>query len=199
MAAENPDIRDRTKTDPDIANKFAWLKQEAEIGELIIKPRIEDAALTALEDLNTLLTSMTDKELDEDPGEDILKNLYHNDVFVTERIMSPTLFELIERTEQTVFLTEREILGYAYIEIGVSEEDDDESDDPGVGLVVDDAANDIWLPIETPGELQSMWDTSPRYVRQDMQIFAGMTKREIVDRFFDFVFEYANPGAEPIN
>ncbi len=198
MAAERPEQIDRTKTDPDVVNKLAWLKHEVEIEGVIMEPRVEDVALKAIDDLNALVMSTSDEELDEEPGEDVLKNLYHNDSFIIDMVIPP-VFDLLERTGQTVFLSDRELVGYAFIVSGEDMDENEESEDLGVGLIIDDGANDIWLPIETPGELQQTWDSSPRHIRQDLQVFAELTKRQIIDRFFDFVFEYANPGAEPIN
>lgn len=180
----------RSKLDPDLAVRFEVLKRNHLNEELFIQPRIEELALGMIRDLDLLETSMSAAELDRPgPGEDILVDAYENDQFVTNQIV-PLVRELIERTTQTVYLTDNEIVGYSII---LPEDDSSDDDEFGVSLAVDDGVNDIFLPLESPESLQEAWDSTPKHVRADLQAYAGLTKREILTRFYDYVFYYASP------
>jgi hypothetical protein len=181
---------DRSKLDPEVAPKLVDLKKKHEVEILFQVPRIEDVALKTIEDLDELEKSLPEDELDEVcKGEDVLVNIYNTDQFVGKNII-PLVFELMERTNQTIFMTDSQVVGYSFILL--DEEYDNNGEEQGVSFVIDDKPNDIFMTLDEPEDMQEAWDTCPKKVRSDLQAFAGISKREIISRFYDFVFEYAN-------
>ena len=197
---------DRSRSDPDIAKKFKKLEQrQAQEVHIFPKLRIEAIALNAHTRLDSLVSSLGKEEI-ETPGneEDVLMGVYLNDNFVRTKIL-PVVENLMRRTGQTAYLTDMEVLGYAYyriedfnfeidddqdtIIVSDKEEDDDKA---GMGLVVE---NDMigFKPIENAEEIQTTWDESGLEIRDDMKAFASYSKGEIIDRFYEFVQAYSNP------
>jgi|WetSurMetagenome_2_1015567.scaffolds.fasta_scaffold594835_1 hypothetical protein len=185
---ERSQIPDRSKLDPDLTPKFAKMGRKYQPETFFKHPRIEVVAAGVIEDLNALKASMSDEELDEAPlSEDILVNIYNNNDFILKEVV-PVAFAMLERTNQTAFMTDDQISGYCFI---CSGEDNDL--EPTVYFVADDTPEGEFGVLNSPEEIQEAWDSSPKHIRIDLQVFADLTKREMIEKFIEFAADYESP------
>lgn len=182
------ETKGKSKSDPEIAGRLAEIRLIREVHDLFPMPRIEGVALEVIERLDALKASMTEEQLDQEgSSEDVLLGVYNNDLFV-KRQVAPLVEDLFERTSQTLFITEGTSLGYSFTQ----SEAKGESAIYEVSLVIDDASQNF-TTIDSSQEIQEIWDASGPQIRLGMKVFAQYSKREVIDRFYEHVREYANP------
>lgn len=188
---ENVSGVDRSRFDPDVKKGLKEVRRRQAVDRLFPQRRVEDLALETRTELNNMELSLSTRELNKVPiEEDVLVNMYKSNLFITNKIV-PVVYDLLERTGQTVYLTDFEMVGYSFV--FPDEDYQSQGDEPGICLVINDRLNDNFITLETTKEIQEAWDTSDKRVRDDLKAFASLSKREILDKFFDFIDEYVCP------
>jgi hypothetical protein len=176
-------VRERSRSDPRIARKLAELAREVREDPFPLS-RIEDVALTAKFRLEDFRNSLDPEELISSPtSNDPLTAVYIINQFVTEDI-SPFVHRLLLRTERLVQMVEGLPFGY-----GASGDEDEEEED-GVLFIVEDIQDDFTFIVESPEEMQEVWDTASPRIRDGMRHYAKFSKGQVIDRFLGFIEEY---------
>ena len=179
----------------------------SEADTLFNTPRVEQIASASLSNLDTLLESMTNLELDEPHKEsDILLNIYNADKFIFEYVLDE-VYNLMQHTQQPVYMTDAETIGYSFCQSipgkdDLDEDDEDadsKEDDSDVYFIIEDKQGSVRCKLETPHEIQDAWDSAPRNIRNDLREFSKYTKRDIISRFISYVKEYIEPHEDSDN
>ncbi len=175
---------DRSRSDENIAQKLAQLREQTKTDPFPL-PRIEDIAAGAMERLQGLRERLSAEELGRKPTTaDPLTAANENDKFVVSDV-GPLVIRLLDRTGMIVQVDQSTTYRFGY-----AATTDSNDENKKLRLVAEDVVHDYSYIVESPADLQIMWDTAPFYLRESIRKFGTMTRSEILDAFTTHVQEY---------